>query len=52
MDKVVYDRVVKYTKAKGFSFDDYVNRILENRMNFIVIQRDNALRIYQEKRKR
>jgi len=52
MDKVVFDRVNKYTKMKGLDFDAYVNKILENRMNFIVIQRDTALRIHKEKRER
>jgi len=52
LDKVVFDRVNKYTKMKGLDFDAYVNRILENRMNFIIIQRDNALRIYKEKKGR
>jgi len=52
LDKVVYDKVNKYIKSKGISFDDYVNRIIENRMKFIVIQRNNALKTYAEKRKR
>ncbi len=50
LDKVVVDKVKRYIKSKGISFDDYVNRLVENRMKFIVTQRNNALKTYQEKR--
>lgn len=52
LDKVVVDKVKRYIKSKGISFDDYVNRVIENRMKFIVTQRNNALKTYAEKRKR
>lgn len=52
LDKVVVDKVKRYIKSKGISFDDYVNRVIENRMKFIVTQRNNALKTFQEKRER
>lgn len=50
IDNIVHERVTKYIKKKGISFDDYTNRVLESKMDFIKIQSENYWKQQEHKK--
>jgi len=50
IDELVYDKVIKYIKKKNLpSFDDFTNRVLENKMKFVKTQTENYYKVEQRK---
>ncbi len=56
IDELVYDKVIKYIKKKGIThavaFDEFTNKVLEQKINYIENQKDTANRLFQEKKGR
>ena len=56
IDELVHDKVIKYLKKKGIThavaFDEFTNKVLEQKMIYIEKQTDTANRIFQEKKGR
>jgi ribosomal protein L16 Arg81 hydroxylase len=56
LDELVYDKVIKYLKKKGTTrasaFEEFTNKVLEQKINYIENQTDTANRLFQEKKGR
>ncbi len=53
IDDLIHNKIMKYLRSKNIkhatAFDEFVNRAIESKINFIQIQKDNWIRQQKQK---